>query len=123
MDLWDAFLKVKKHPHPRYGCVCGKAHMGQPEIVLYHFLERQYGKYFTERFFVGHYWVYGAYHVYVACKRCGGRLTVTWSPESFEKLQKFIFMHRCTKDKDNDYGKEEELKIPSIDEVINESVF
>jgi len=94
MGVYEEFLRMKRHPDPRYGCVCGLAHVGAPDTVIGHFFQAKYGRLYTDQFFAYHYWVSGRYYPYVGCKHCGARVVVD-SPEDWDKADEFIRNHKC----------------------------
>lgn len=92
-NVYREFLKKKKHPEPRYGCVCGIAHMGAPEVVLGHFFREKYGERFS-KFDVGHCYIGDKYYPFVACGNCGHRIFVD-SAADWDVVDKFIREHKC----------------------------
>ena len=94
-DVLSRFLNAKRHPHPRYGCVCGVAHMGEPEIVLAHFFQKFYPS-LARRFLFTHVWWGGTYIMVVECRRCGRREFLGQSiTEAVKAAYSFMLSHKC----------------------------
>ena len=96
MEIGQEFLKAQKHPHPRYGCVCGVAHMGSPETILQHFFQKYYPSLIT-RFFFSHVWWGGeGYEMTVNCIRCGHRKFIgTGMVAAVRAAYKWMHEHNC----------------------------
>ena len=95
MEVAEQFLTASKHPEPRYGCVCGFAHMGRPEIVLAHFFEKYYSE-IAKYYWFGHVYTMAGYIMTVNCRNCGRRIFLSdWLTEAVEQAYKFMLKHKC----------------------------